>query len=121
MPEHEAFERGRQAGDVQRQLEQHEERLALINGHLSDVAKELRANALAMQSMADGFKASAATVLATAEALAKAQAARRETDAEARVKEEKSWSPFAKTIAVLGVIGLIIGAIFTLRQMLHLQ
>ena len=81
-----------------------------LNGHIGDVLEELRRIGLALQSIRDKIDAAAATAIATANALASAQSARRESDKEAKDKEEGKWSPLQKVFATIGAIAALMAA-----------
>ncbi len=103
MPE--TFERGREAGKTAQRLDSAEARLTAINGALVDVAAELKNVGLVLQGLSDRLDAAADTRIATADALEKANVARRES-------EENNWSPFSKTLAVIGALGVLAGILY---------
>ncbi len=104
MPDAE-FQRGKETGAIVTQLAQHEARLSAINGAITKAADAMVQVGLLLQGITDRLDASAATVIATADALAKANAARRE-------KEDNNWSPFAKTVAITGALGVLAGILY---------
>jgi len=118
VPE-ESYIRGREAGAVDTRLEQHEERLHTLNGHLADVGEELRKVGLTLQSISDKIDAAAAKALATAEALADASTARRESDREAKEKEEGKWSPLQKVFGTIGAIAALMAALAAILHYVH--
>jgi hypothetical protein len=109
------YERGVAAGQVLARLDSHDQHLGKINGSMENVAEEMhklnRANTellLAIQRLADAAAADRATVVTTATALEKAEAARRE-------KSVRRWTPVERLIglvfAVVALVGLIAWAI----------
>lgn len=97
-----AYERGHLAGEIAARLANHDRHFDRINGSIEKTAAALIALEKATQRLADEAKASAATVIATAEALEKADVARRD-------KSEQRWSPHARTIAVIGAVAAVLG------------
>jgi septal ring factor EnvC (AmiA/AmiB activator) len=95
-----AYERGVEAGRVEHTLQEHAEHLAKINGSMERVAQQLHELVLAVQRLGDQAEARDATVIATAHALEKAEAAR-------RASSERTWSPFAKIFAALGAAAAV--------------
>lgn len=91
-----AYERGVAAGEIAARLANHDRHFAAINGSLADLAHEMHDLTLAVQRLGDQAAASATTVVATAAALANAEKARRE-------QSTRSWTPFQRLLAVLGV------------------
>jgi len=90
-----AYDRGHIAGEIAARLADHDRHFATINGSLADIARELHDQTLAIQRLGDQAEANAKTVITTAAALKAAEDAR-------RAKGEQTWTPFARTIAVLG-------------------
>ena len=94
------FEDGEAAGRIAERLDQHDTHFQKINGSMEIVATELKALRLEYQRLADQAISSAATVIATALALEKADTARRN-------RGEQLWSPLQKLISVgLALIAL---------------
>lgn len=91
-------------GKVDAQLAEHSQHLAKINGSMERVADELHAMTMQVQRLADAADADRATVIVTAQALEKAEAAR-------RVKSEQGWTPFQRVLAVLGVLVALAGTV----------
>lgn len=112
----EAYDRGTAAGMVTAKLAEHDEHLLRINGSMARVADELHTLAMAVQGLRDDNRADAAKVKATAEALEKADAARRD-------KAESAWSPVAKRLVVVGsivgVLAVLVGAAAVLVAVLR--
>jgi hypothetical protein len=105
------YERGVAAGQVLSRLDSHDQHLSKINGSMTDVASELKALntanqdlLLAVQRLADAANADRATVITTAAALEKAEAAR-------RTKNETHWTPFARMIAVIMAAAALLAAV----------
>jgi len=94
--------RGHAAGGIEERLAGHDRHFAAINGSLEKlVVQQVRSVAqmhdltLAIQRLADQAVARDATVITTAAALEKAEAARRDRDSE-------WWSPVTRVLAVIG-------------------
>lgn len=102
------YERGVVAGEIAARLADHDQHLAKINGSMNDVARALHALTLAVQRLGDQADASAKTVIATAAALEKADAAR-------RAQSETSWSPLTRIGVAVSIIVALIGAYLALR------
>jgi hypothetical protein len=105
------YDRGVAAGSVLSRLDSHDKQLARINGSMDRVADKLaklesldQAMLLAVQRLGDAAQADRATVVTTAEALEKAEAARRD-------KTESRWSPMARLLAVVTVVAIIAGVV----------
>jgi hypothetical protein len=98
-----AYTRGETAGGIRARLEGHDRHFAAINGHLADLALEMHQLTLAVQRLGDQAEASAATVITTAAALKAADDARRR-------EADRSWSPVAKALAVVGGIAALLAA-----------
>jgi hypothetical protein len=94
------YDRGVAAGEIAQRLAGHDEHLAKINGSMDRVAGRLDALVLAVQRLADATAADRATVVTTAAALKDADEARRATDV-------RHWTPFQRTFAVIGAIGVV--------------
>jgi ABC-type transporter Mla subunit MlaD len=106
MPEtpSEAFERGAKAGEIQARLAGHDTHFASINGSLGQIVGELRSLNLAVQHLSDQASANAATVITTAAALKDAEDARRD-------QSVQTWTPWARTLALLGGLVAIMAII----------
>lgn len=89
-----AYRRGQADGARDERLDGHDRHFAAINGQLVEVALRLSELVLIAQRLGDQADANARTVVATAAALEKAAAARRES-------AEQSWSPIQKVLAVI--------------------
>jgi hypothetical protein len=96
------FERGHIAGGIAERLASHDKHFETINGSLADVAREMGKMTLAVQRLGDQADSAAKTVITTAQALEKAEAARRS-------KSESAWSPFQKILVVISVAVSVIG------------
>lgn len=94
------FKRGVEQGRVEQTLLEHAGHLAKINGSIADFAKEMHLMVLATQRLADRLDADAATAVATAAALAKDEAAR-------RARADRSWSPVARVLAIIGGVAAL--------------
>jgi uncharacterized coiled-coil protein SlyX len=99
-----AYERGKIQGVVDARLTEHGEHLEKINGSMSLVADRLKDIDLSLQRLTDRFDAAQATVIATANALEKAEQAR-------RVKTETTWSPKAKFLTVLSTGAVAVSSV----------
>ena len=93
----EEYERGKIQGRTDNRLDDHDVHFAKINGSVEGLRDEVAKLALAIQRLIDQGVANAATVVTTASALKDADQARRD-------KATQTWSPFAKTVTVLGVV-----------------
>jgi len=89
-------------GKTDARLDDHDDHLAKINGSIERMSNEMHSLTLAIQRLVDQGTARDATVITTAAALRDAEKARRD-------KSEQTWSPFAKTITVLGVLLVAVG------------
>ncbi len=105
------YERGR----VDAELAEHASHLATINGSIERFAtvladltlatnKSMSELILAIQRLADAADADRSTVKVTAEALEKAEVARRD-------RSEQGWTPFQRGLAVIGGLAAVAGAI----------
>jgi hypothetical protein len=105
------YERGVAAGQVLARLDAHDVHLARINGSMSDVAEQLKLLNMGVQRLADAAASDRATVITTAEALEKAEAARRD-------KSEIMWTPFARLIAIiaaLAAVATVVGVLLSVQ------
>jgi hypothetical protein len=125
MPEtpREAFERGQVAGEVNTRLGGHDDHLARVNGHLSEIAIQLKTFTmvqqeilLKLQQVVDGIAADRTTMVATAKALKESGEQRREVDNEVRAKQDQRWSPLARVGVAAGIIGVIATIVIYLVQ-----
>jgi len=96
------YERGKVEGRTDARLDDHDSHFAQLNGSVKTLVSEVHALTLAIQRLTDQGTARDATVITTAAALKDAEAARRD-------RSEQTWSPFAKTITVLGVLLVAVG------------
>ncbi len=94
------YERGR----VDQTLSEHASHLARINGSIDRFADEVHELTLGIQRLADAADADRSTVKVTAEALEKAETARRD-------KSEQGWTPFQRGFAVIGGLAAVIGTV----------
>ncbi len=101
-----AYDRGVKAGQIDRQLSQHGERLDKINGSMADVAKQMAGVHLALQQITNQMTAEGVTRTATALALKEAAEAQRQAT-------EKRWSPVQKWIAFVSAAVLVAGFVVT--------
>lgn len=97
------YERGR----VDATLTEHALHLAKINGSIERFAGEVHLLTLGIQRLADAADADRSTVKVTAEALEKAETARRD-------KSEQGWTPFQRGLAIIGGLAAIVGAIYVI-------
>ena len=102
------YRRGLVAGEIAARLADHDQHLAKINGSMNDVARALHVLTLAVQRLGDQADANAKTVIATASALEKADAAR-------RAQSETSWSPLTRLGVVVGALAALVGIYLALR------
>jgi hypothetical protein len=102
------YERGKVQGRTESRLDDHDDHFAELNGSVKDLRSEVVNLTLAIQGLIDQGKADAVTRLTTASALKDAEIARRE-------KSEQTWSPFAKTITVIGVLVAALGVFLAFR------
>jgi hypothetical protein len=100
MAEETDYARGVAAGQVLSRLDSHDKHFAKLNGSMERVADELARVFLVVQRLGDAADADRATVLVTADALEKAEKARRD-------KSETGWTPFQRWLTVIGVIAAI--------------
>ena len=105
------YERGIAAGQVLARLDNHDQHLANINGSMEHVAAEMvKLNAgytnllLSIQRLGDAADSDRATVVTTATALEKADAARRD-------KSTIRWSPIERLIGILFAVVALIGLV----------
>jgi uncharacterized alpha-E superfamily protein len=91
-------------GMVDQTLSEHAQHLAKINGSIDRFADEVGQLTLAIQRLADAADADRSTVKVTAEALEKAEQARRD-------KSEQGWTPLQRGLAVIGGLAAVIGAV----------
>ena len=106
-----AYDRGHTAGGIAERLASHDRHFKAINGSLADIAKEMHALTLAVQRLGDQAVARDATVVTTAAAL-------RDADEARRAQADRSWSPYARAIAVVGALAAlasIVGLYLALR------
>jgi len=90
VSEREAYDRGREAGEIHARLAGHDQHFAAINGTIARFGDEMHELVLAVQRLGDQALARQAVEDAATAALAAAAAAR--------------WSPVAKALAVLSVL-----------------
>jgi hypothetical protein len=107
-----AYDRGLTDGRIDARLANHDRHFDAINGSLARVADEMHDMKLAVQRLADQAVSDATTRIATAEALEKAEVARRS-------RNEQRWSPVAKLLAVLGVIVAVAAVVVTIYLGIH--
>jgi hypothetical protein len=99
-----AYDRGVIAGEIAARLANHDVHFASINGHIKDLVMEIHGMRLNIQRLADQAEASAKTVIATATALRAADEAR-------STSSTRSWTPWARSFAVLSATATIISII----------
>ena len=87
-------------GKTDASLDDHDDHFAKLNGSVERMSDEMHGLTPAIQRLVDQGTARDATVITTAAAL---------KDAARRDKSEQTWSPFAKTITVLGVLLVAVG------------
>jgi t-SNARE complex subunit (syntaxin) len=105
------YDRGVAAGKVLSRLDSHDQHLAKINGSMDRIAADMHKLSqgnqhllLAVQRLGDAASADRATVITTAEALEKAEAARRD-------RTESRWSPMARVITVIVAVAVVAGVV----------
>jgi len=106
-----AYNRGRESGSFEARLESAEEWLDALNGHLADVAEQLRGFGLTMQGLADRFDAAAQTAIATAAALEKAEVVRRKN-------AEETWTPLTRIFAALAALSTLFAVLLAIKLFL---
>lgn len=115
------YDRGHKAGGIDERLAGHDRHFAAINGSIGKLAEELHLMVLAVQRLGDQAVADAKTRISTAEAVEKARKeAASALESERVVRRERadqSWSPWAKTLALLGGLATLVSlvAIFLKR------
>lgn len=82
--------------------------MARINGHISDMVKELRALRLDVQALGDAATAAANTAVALAVALKEAEEKR-------LAQTEQAWSPLARLGVVAGIFVALAGLYLALK------
>jgi hypothetical protein len=109
MEDNSEYERGVAAGQVLSRLDSHDQHLSKINGSMDRVADELnklnKLNVellLAVQRLGDAANSDRATVITTATALEKAEAARRD-------KSVSRWTPVERLIGIAFAVVALIG------------
>jgi negative regulator of sigma E activity len=100
VPEDGAYERGVTAGEIAQRLHAHDEHFQKLNGSMDGVAKALNGLTLAVQRLGDAADADRATVKTTAEALEKAELARRNAS-------KRQWAPLTR----IGVAAAAVAAL----------
>jgi hypothetical protein len=103
------YERGKVQGRTDSRLDDHDDHFAKLNGSVVDLGGKVAKLTLAIQRLTDQGTARDATVITTAAALKDAETARRD-------KSDQTWSPFAKTITVLGLVIAALGMYLALRH-----
>jgi methyl-accepting chemotaxis protein len=115
-----AYERGREAGKIDRRLDEHTERLDRINGAMSDVANELQQLRMAVQSLGADAKNERANVITTAAAVKETAvttaSALKDAEEARRDKSEQTWSPLARIGAGLGIVATVVGLYLAFRN-----
>ena len=112
-----AFERGKRAGEIDARLDGHDKHLAKINGSMDRFAIEMKNLTLAVQRLGDEAisrnasvdardAARDATVVATAAALEKEAASRRD-------KATSKWTPLERLGGAIGALAALAVAIGT--------
>lgn len=99
-----AYDRGLTDGRIDARLAGHDRHFDAINGSVARIADEMHDMRLAVQRLADQAVSDATTRIATAEALEKAEMARRS-------RNEQRWSPVSKLLAVLGVVVAVVAIV----------
>jgi hypothetical protein len=106
------YDRGVAAGEISARLAGHDKHFAAINGSLEKVASELHQLRMELQRQGDRAEADRATVITTAEALEKADSARRDAG-------EQRWSPLTRFAAVVGAVAALGGIVFGIWALTH--
>jgi hypothetical protein len=105
------YDQGVTAGRIDARLANHDQHLAKINGEMGRVADRLgelvdgnRNLLLQVQRLGDAADADRKTAISLAEALEKADTARRD-------KSETQWTPLSRLITILVGVAIIAGVI----------
>ncbi len=105
------YDQGVTAGRIDARLANHDQHLAKINGEMGRVADRLgelvtgnRDLLLQVQRLGDAADADRKTAISLAEALEKADTARRD-------KSETQWTPLNRLIAVVVAVAIVAGVI----------
>jgi hypothetical protein len=101
------YQRGHAAGGIEERLAGHDRHFAAINGSLEKFVDqqarfvaEMHALTLAVQRLGDQAVSRDATAVTTAAALKAA-------DEERRDRDDRSWSPVARVLAVIGGLAAV--------------
>jgi hypothetical protein len=98
------YDQGVVAGRIDARLAGHDKHFADLNGSIKDLREEVHALVLGVQRLGDAADADRATAISLAEALEKADAAR-------RANSETRWTPLARLIAVIVAAAAVAGVI----------
>jgi len=108
-------------GVVDRTLVDYGAHLERINGSqertaaaLDVLVGKMNAIEMAVQGLRDEMASAQRTVVATADALAKAEEARRQADKQKRDASDHRWTPMARILAVIGSLVAIGGFVMLL-------
>ena len=107
-----AYDRGHIQGEIAARLAGHDQHFSAINGHLADIAVELRGMKLEVQRLGDSANADRATVVTTASALKDAETARRD-------KTEQAWTPVQRAFAALAALAALAGIVVTITTLMR--
>jgi len=106
------FERGHAAGEIAARLANHDQHFAAINGSLERVANELHQMRMEIQRQGDRAEADRLTVRTTAEALKKADDAR-------RAAGEQRWTPMGRIAVMAGALAALAGIAFGIWSLIR--
>jgi hypothetical protein len=94
------YARGRAEGEIREKLASHDRRLDAINGQLGTVAGRLTDLVLMVQRVADQTTASGETQRIVQQAVT--------------ARAQQAWAPWQRTLAVLGGLGVLVGAVVSI-------
>lgn len=107
-----AYQRGRESGEVSARLGSHDQHFAAINGSIDRLGNEMHQLVVSLQRFTDAAAAREETALATARALA-------EADEERRRIADRKWSGFQKVFAIIATVAAMSGISSVLYTFLH--
>jgi hypothetical protein len=93
-----SYERGHLAGEVAARLAGHDRHFAAINGHLAQLAQEVRDLRLAVQRIADQDDAAVGAAVAS------------------RARAAERWLPVARVATVTGIVATLVGVYYAIRH-----
>jgi hypothetical protein len=107
-----AYRRGREEGEILARLAGHDEHFKQINGSIEGFRTEMHQLVVSIQRYSDAADARDVTAVATAKALAEADAARRQA-------AESRWSGFQRLFAAIAACAALItiaGVVYTIAH-----